>query len=325
MKKLKVALFALLFLLACKDDDVPDGLKITSANFIDDLLFVDSNNFQIETSEPATFSTIDPVVQISSTGIIYRITSAEVVAINVVSKSDVNNKLRIYALGVKDDNYDHPNLDYNGPPATQAYDSYLKGWKTLQNLPVNNETYALVLRHADADQGADYNLEHQDAPPNWWKSCDPAFARQLNEKGRKRAVELGNIFRDLNYPIARVISSEFCRAKETASLINAGPPVVTDGRLNHLDYNVSYPNGIFSAMIAVMKEQPVDNQMTLIEAHHPMNELRTTTMAGFPTVAPFPWTGGYLVKVSPDKTVTFEGAVSWGMFKYWRDKKLERL
>jgi phosphohistidine phosphatase SixA len=333
MKILKTAIVILIIfsVYTCKEDtientEVENPIQITSSDFIDDLLLVNKDDFQIETNVPATFSSTDSFIKISSTGLISRITSAEVVAIHIVATSDTSQKRTIYALGVKDDNYDPTNVFYNGPPGTDPYGSYFKGWKTLQKLPVTDETYAMILRHADADQGRDWNLDHTgDGPANWWKSCDQALARQLSDKGRQRATELGNIFRDLHYPIARVISSEFCRANETARLINAGPTIVQDGRINHLDYNTAFPAGIFPGMLAVIGEQPVDNKMTLIEAHHPINELRGVTTAGFPDVIPFPWTGGYFIKIAPDKTITFEGAVSWGMFKYWRDKKLNRL
>jgi phosphohistidine phosphatase SixA len=332
MKFLNASLLILILLTnSCNDnrDEVIEDteIQITSPEFIDGLLLVNANNYQIQTSVPSTFSSTDGFIKMSSTGLIERLTSAEVVAIDVVSQEDSTRKTRIYALGVYDDNYDPTNVFYNGPPATDAYNSYLAGWKTLQKLPVTDETYAMILRHADADDGKDWNLSHpgETGPANWWKSCDHALARQLSYKGRQRATELGNIFRDLNYPIARVISSEFCRANETARIINAGPTIAIDGRINHLDYNVDFPAGIFPGMLAIMSEQPVDNKMTLVEAHHPINELRDQTTAGFPSIIPFPWTGGYFVKVAPDRTITFEGAVSWGMFKYWRDKKLNRL
>jgi hypothetical protein len=327
--KLVILIFSIT-LFTCKNDKksvvVKEEIKITSAEFIDNLLFVNANDFQITTSEPATFSSTDPFIQISSSGLIKRLTSAEVVAIDVTSTTDPARKIKIYALGVKDDNYDPTNVFYNGPPGTDPYASYLKGWKTIQKLPVSTETYAMILRHADADQGKDYNLRNQgDGPANWWMSCDSALARQLSEKGKQRATELGKVFKDLNYPITRVISSEFCRAKETAELINAGPAIVTDGRINHPDYNVARVGGLFPGMVQMMNEQPVDNKMTLVEAHHPINELRSNVVPTFPNVIPFPWTGGYFIKIAPDKTITFEGAISYGMFKYYRDKKLNRL
>jgi phosphohistidine phosphatase SixA len=321
-------LISILFTNSCKEDDViPKELQITSSQFIDELLFVDKDNFQIETNQPSTFSSKDSFIQISSTGLINRITSAEVVAIDVVSNRDSTMRKTIYALGVKDDNYDKTNVDFNGLPATDAYNSYLQGWKTLQKLPVENETYAMILRHADADEGRDWGLEHPDqqGPTNWWKSCDSALARQLNDYGRARAKELGKILRDLNFPIARVISSEYCRAKETASLVNAGPGIGIDGRLNNLSHNVTAVNGVFNAVRQIVSDQPVDNKMTLVSTHHPANELHENVVATFPNVIPFAWTGSYFMKVAPDKTITFEGAISYGMFKYWRDKKMNRL
>jgi phosphohistidine phosphatase SixA len=328
MKILKAIVFSLIFLVACKDDEIvpQNGIQITSPEFIDGLLLVNSNNFQIETKEPATFSSGDPFIKISSSGLVERITSAEVVAIDVVSKNDPSIKMKLYALGVKDDNYDKPNVDYNGLAGTDPYGSYLKGWKTLQMLPVENETYAMILRHADADLGRDYNLEHTDeGPADWWKSCDAQLARQLNETGKQRAHQLGTILKDLNYPITRVISSEFCRAKETAILMNLGPTIITDGRINNNDYNVANLGGLFPGMLQIVKEQPIDNKITLLVSHHPINELGDISMVGFPNVIPFAWTGAYFVKISPDQTITFEGAVSYGMFKYWRDRKLDKL
>jgi phosphohistidine phosphatase SixA len=325
---LTTVLISILFTNACKEDEViPREIQITSSQFIDDLLLVDRDNFQIETKQSATFSSSDSFIQISSTGLIKRITSAEVVAIDVVSNRDSTIRKTIYALGVKDDNYDKPNVDFNGLSATDAYNSYLQGWKTLQKLPVENETYAMILRHADADQGRDWGLEHpvQQGPANWWKSCDSSLARQLNNYGRARAKELGNILKDLQFPITRVISSEFCRAKETASLVNAGPGIVIDGRLNNLSHNVIAVNGVFNAVRQIVSDQPADNKMTLISTHHPANELHENVVATFPNVIPFAWTGSYFIKIAPDKTITFEGAVSYGMFKYWRDKKLNRL
>ncbi|MBC7745175.1 MAG: histidine phosphatase family protein [Flavobacterium sp.] len=323
---LKSVLFIVLSitLLTCKEEQTvvdPKGITVTSEKFIDDLLFVDVNNYQINTSEPATFSSPDPFIQISSTGNIKRITSAEIVSIDIVSINNPENKTRIYALGVNDTNYDKSNVDFNGLAGTDAYNSYVKGWKTLQSLPNTNGTYALILRHADADKGRDI----KGGPDEWWKSCDSTLARQLNEKGRRRSVELGKILKDLKYPISRVISSEFCRARETAELINAGPAIAIDGRLNHPDYNVSKTGTVFKGMLQVVNELPVDNTMTLIETHHPINELRDQVVPTFPNVIPFPWTGGYIVKIATDKTITFEGAVSFPMLKYFRDLKFKQL
>ncbi|MDB4920198.1 histidine phosphatase family protein [Mucilaginibacter sp.] len=330
MKILAILSLGALFLLGCSRDkttDIPTPVTptplIKSPEYIDKLLFVNSNNYQILTTDPATFYSSDTHIQINSTGLIKRLTSAEIVPIEITWKNKAIPKTTIYALGATDIDQDPPFTHYQGALATDAPAAYQQGWKTLQSLPVKNETYAIVLRHADASNGVDFSVNHNyPGPPNWWKSKDPSLARQLNDQGVQRATILGQVFKDLNYPIKRVITSEFNRAIETGNLINAGPAPVIDGRINHPSYTV-YPYGLFQGMLAIIKEQPIDNKMTLIIAHHPINELRKMTgYPTFPDVSPFNWTGAYLIKISPDKQITYQGAVSWAMFKYWRDLKL---
>jgi len=328
-----------LFILACtKDhktiDDIPDIVdltgEITSPEFDDSLLFVNSANFQIQTSKAATFTSSDSLVTISKSGLITKIYSGEIMPIDVTWTNGRGSKTRIYALGATDDTYANPYwsmFHYNEAKATDPYASYRQGWETLKKLYLPGATidgYAIILRHGDASWGTDYNKDNDNAPANWWLSCDSTRARQLNAQGIERSTVLGTVFEDLSYPIGRVITSEFCRAKSTAELINAGPTIVTDARLNHANYNLTGLS-LFANMISVMKEQPVDNQMTLIVAHHPMNEVSTGGYPTFPDVSPFPWTGGYFVKQSAAKEITFEGSVSWAMFKYFRDWKKKKL
>lgn len=328
MKNLFLCILALtlLGLFSCKKDKTTPLInKITSQEFEDELLFVNRNDFKILTDKPAKFSSPSSLIQISSDGNIKRITSAEVVPIDITWIDQPGNITRIYALGATDDNHDEPYASYHGKVATNTYNSYRQGWQTLRKLPVIHQSYAIILRHADADDGRDYSAANpgSEGPANWWKSCDNSLARQLNAKGKARSEELGNIFKDLNYPIARVISSEFCRSVTTAKLINAGPAIKEDGRINHPSYNIS--GGLFKGMLDIMSEQPLDNKMTLMVTHHPVNETGTGGYPSFPETSPFPWTGGYIVSISADKTLTYQGAVSYAMFDYWRNMKLKKL
>ena len=328
MKKYWLLLIFAVFITACKrdktvtpaDTSVP---KVTSAEYIDSLLFVNKNNYKIQTTDSATFSSADPHIKLNSNGVIVRLTSAEVAPIKITWKNAKKAPITIYALGAMDTNQDAPFLYYQGELATDAYAAYLQGWKTLQKLPVTNETYVIVLRHADASNGIDYSLDHPDkGPDNWWKSTDAKLARQLNEQGIERATALGKIFKDLNYPVKRVVTSEFYRARQTADLMDLGPEKVIDARINHLSHNL-YTPGIYQGMLGVVAEQPVDNQMTLIVSHHPINEHNPlTTNPDFPAVSPFNWSGAYLIKLNPDKTLSYQGSASWAMFKCWHDIKL---
>jgi phosphohistidine phosphatase SixA len=302
----------------------PAAVKISNPELIDDLLFVNKNNYQVQTNETATFSAQDTSITISSSGMIARVTSGEVVSVDVTSVA-TGKKSKLTVVGATDDNHVKPFETFHFVNSTDPYGQYVQGWKTIRKLPVAGETYAIILRHADADNGEDFNLTHpKDTPPaNWWKSQDPFYARQLNAVGRYRATELGKIFKDLQLPIAKVYSSEFYRAVETANLINTGKTIVQDARLNHPDHN---PNNskLFMGLQALIKEKAVAGEMILVSTHHPINEYTNSppVPAGFPQVSAFNWTGAYIVKIAADKSLTYEGAVSYPMFRYWRDLKL---
>ena len=325
MKKTLISFAFLSFVLitACKKDSkesVSETPQITSAEFENELLFVNKADYQIQTSEPAEFSSQDPDIQISSRGRISRLVSGEMAVVTVSWKNRSNQTTKIYVLGATDDTFDEPYLTFHDEKATDPLSAYKQGWNTLRKLPVSGETYAIILRHADANSGKDRD---DSGVSEWWKSCDSTVARQLNAKGRERAAALGKIFKDLKFPVQRVISSEFCRATSTAQLMDLKLPIATDGRLNHPKYNVS-GKSLFNGMIEVVQAQPIDGKMTLITAHHPMNELKSAKLGGFPNVSPFTWTGAFFVKIAADKTITYEGAVSFAMFEYWRNLKMKK-
>lgn len=298
--------------------------QITSPELDGQLLFVTGNNFQILTNDSAVFSANDPFIKMSPGGLISRLISGEVVKITATWPKHSNKTTVFYALGATDDNVDPPFSRFHGKPATDAYVAYKQGWNSLKNgFPDGKNSYFIVMRHADADNGKDYNLlKIGPGPDNWWKSCDSTLARQLNPVGRQRAKIMGDIFRDLKYPITRIVSSEFCRARATAELMKLNIPMVTDGRINHPDYNVS-GRSMFSGLVSIINAQPLDHQITLVTTHHPINEMSAVGYLSFPSVSPFNWTGSYLVKVSDGKVISYDGAVSYGMFKLWRDLQVK--
>ena len=67
----------------------------------------------------------------------------------------------------------------------------------------------IFIRHAYAPGGGDpYNFDIND--------CDSQ--RNLSYNGKLQATKIGNLFKKNKIPIHRVISSEWCRCKETAFL-----------------------------------------------------------------------------------------------------------
>ncbi|HYK76520.1 MAG TPA: histidine phosphatase family protein [Daejeonella sp.] len=311
-----IIVFIAFGIASCKKDPPVAINRVTSPEFEDNLLFVNKTKYTIQTNETAEFSSADPHIQIDKSGQITRLLSGVVVPIDITWPKRDGLKTRIYALGATDNTHDQPFATFHDREATDPYNAYRQGWKTLRKLPVNDETYAIILRHADASTGADNTA----GPADWWKSCDPQLARQLNTDGIIRATALGKIFKDLNYQIERIISSEFCRAVSTAQLVNAGPEIVLDSRINHPNHN---RNNLFSGMIEIISAFPVDNKITLVVTHHPINETPAANYPTFPKVSPFNWTGAYLIKIDPDKTITYQGAVSLEMFEYWRNLKLK--
>lgn len=59
--------------------------------------------------------------------------------------------------------------------------------------------------------------------PLGFKIEDCATQRNLVEEGREQARRLGKLLREHSISIERVLSSQWCRAQETAKLIDAGP------------------------------------------------------------------------------------------------------
>jgi phosphohistidine phosphatase SixA len=95
------------------------------------------------------------------------------------------------------------------PAPAQAKD--LAIWDQLQG--TNPKGYVLLMRHALAPGVGD--------PPNF-KVNDCSTQRNLNDEGRAQASEMGQWLQRREIKILRVESSRWCRAKETAELLNLG-------------------------------------------------------------------------------------------------------
>ena len=67
----------------------------------------------------------------------------------------------------------------------------------------------IFIRHAYAPGGGD---------PNNFNIQDCNTQRNLSNSGRQQAKQIGSFIKDNNIPIYRVISSEWCRCRETATI-----------------------------------------------------------------------------------------------------------
>ncbi|MCG8545255.1 MAG: histidine phosphatase family protein [Alphaproteobacteria bacterium] len=88
--------------------------------------------------------------------------------------------------------------------------------------------YNIYFRHAETDWSDGDQVEHAGD----WTSCDTAKMRQLSDMGRATARRLGNAIRALGIPVGKVLSSEYCRAVETARLMRLGPVETTRDIMN---------------------------------------------------------------------------------------------
>ncbi len=83
-------------------------------------------------------------------------------------------------------------------------------WKLLQQ---GKPGYVVLMRHAEAPGTGD--------PANFQLS-DCSTQRNLSAAGRSQAEKIGRAFRDRAVPIAKILSSQWCRCLDTARLLNVG-------------------------------------------------------------------------------------------------------
>lgn len=96
------------------------------------------------------------------------------------------------------------------PAAAAGADDSASAWAALRG-----DGYVALIRHASAPgpvgDPVDYKLDN----------C--ATQRNLSEQGRADARALGERFRARQVKIGKVISSQWCRCRQTAELMNIGP------------------------------------------------------------------------------------------------------
>jgi phosphohistidine phosphatase SixA len=88
--------------------------------------------------------------------------------------------------------------------------------------------YVIYFRHA----ATDWSQNDQVTAVGDWTSCEPSRMRQLSDQGRAAARRIGEAIQRLDIPVGRVLSSEYCRARETAQLMDLGPVTATRALMN---------------------------------------------------------------------------------------------
>ena len=152
--------------------------------------------------------------------------------------------------------------------------------------------YVLFVRHPDASIGND-----TEAGPEWWKDC--AKQRTLSPLGVQQARAIGAGLRAIGMPLA-VISSEYCRAKQTVDFMGIARFTITPA-LNHLN---SWPreklmeDGVREASRGLLATAPAPGTNTVLVGHvhnypRPPDEILTTMNMGDTAVFKPDGVGGF--------------------------------
>jgi phosphohistidine phosphatase SixA len=114
----------------------------------------------------------------------------------------------------------------------------------------------VVMRHALAPGTGD--------PANFTLG-DCSTQRNLDDRGRAQARAIGDAFRERGIAVDRVLSSEWCRARETAELLALGP-VEAFAPLNSFFADRSTRTAQTEATLAALARLP-DDELTILVTH----------------------------------------------------------
>ena len=290
-------LFIIFFAISsCIDEEEALENEIVSSDFIDGVFFVEHQdnpyNINIETNNPAKF---------------YPNSNLQTFDISESGSAQLDLAQGVYWIDCIFEN--RPDLVETIPILIMKNKANaVRTAKALKNMITDSQGYALVFRHVDARLGDDM----VDSPlPEWWKSCDPEVARQMDENGRKNGRKIGNAIKKLKIPIGVAVSSEFCRAVQTIESMEIGVSIQTDPRLNHENANSNGP--IFEKVFDIIKEnQTTDVQLLVghfnMQTGNPHRDL----------FRPFNMSDGFLMKKNSNGDLEFVGSVPlyfWSLFE----------
>ena len=137
--------------------------------------------------------------------------------------------------------------------------------------------YIIYFRHAATDWSQDDYV----TADGKWTSCDPDRMRQLSDQGRLVARQIGAAIRRLKIPIGHILSSEYCRTRETAQLMNLGPvrPTRTIMNMRVADM-VGGREAVIERARRELGKKPDKRTNTIIVAHGNLMQAATGAYAG---------------------------------------------
>lgn len=128
--------------------------------------------------------------------------------------------------------------------------------------------YALTVTHqATLLDNAVVLMRHGDAPgrnePLQFDLSDCSTQRNLSDKGRSEAKETGNIFRAQNLDVRSVISSRWCRTRDTATLLGLSS-VQMEPAFDNLDLNKNHSVELLQAEQNIIQQWHGPGMMVVV-------------------------------------------------------------
>ncbi len=198
MKSILACLFITsIFLFSCKNKKTVEAIpKLVITNVMDSAIIAPGTILQYNATPSGTFTlNKNAAGTIDNTGNFTAGAADGVYIITIVNTLDTKDTVRRMIIVTK-----HAAV-FNG---------------------MKNGGYLLSFRHAAASTGSD---QFGSLTPNWWKSCDPALARQITDPiGYRQSDSTGFTIKLMKLPFDTTMTSEYCRCKQTPEYFKLGVP-----------------------------------------------------------------------------------------------------
>ena len=149
--------------------------------------------------------------------------------------------------------------------------------------------YNIYFRHAATDWSQDDYVTAEGE----WTSCDPQKMRQLSASGRAAARSIGEAIRRLEIPVGRVLSSEYCRTRQTAELMAIGPVKPTRAIMNmRVAGMVGGSEAVIERARKELGRKPIPGTNTVLVAHGNLMRAASGEYTGEAGAAIFKPSGG---------------------------------
>lgn len=144
-----------------------------------------------------------------------------------------------------------------GPTVTQAQDPDLAGLEGVLD-ELRGGGFVIYFRHAETD--------HSGGSDEAAKLDDCSTQRNLSPEGREQAKRIGKAFRELDIPVGVVVSSPFCRCKDTAELA-FGNYTVDDDLYFAIGISSDETARITESLRRMLSSPPANGTNTIIVSH----------------------------------------------------------